>query len=477
MKKVLISLLFVCSVFSNAQDLDVMVIERVDNSVVRINVSDIKQIVFESTDANPNNSYQKDYLEKVALEFMDMMPESDFDDIAELGNYINQTYCEDYDWTTVTDWADDVLDAAREALGTKTTETETWGNSIQNYIYTNYKSLLMASNFTGHFTAQGGGWSYSNATDLQFIFPDKQGSQCIVKLETSGKIQKVHAFDYDDWFDYDYYSSGGKYYYNDYYDRTQYTLGVPENIVVTLTQNGKQVVKNTFKIDLTNMSNEEFDLSKNGFNISSLVELNNGYKINISKVAYTPNSNASFSYLMSKNGTPMLTMTLSANVMDLPSVNLSAFTVNGYDSEEYDFDSSNAKNAFVKLDVLGKIQIQGSLSDVRKFVDYLDLASENDNRENTYKSYVNQANSLINLNLFYDNSSIKQATVFLEPFAEETWNGVTYWTCEPVIQYNDGSSYSTFEAFFNEVDFKKTIDTFKSLADKYADLIDERIYW
>ncbi len=41
----------------------------------------------------------------------------------------------------------------------------------------------------------------------------------------------------------------------------------------------------------------------------------------------------------------------------------------------------------------------------------------------------------------------------------------------------DGSSYSTFEAFFNEEDFKKVIDTFKALADNYANLIDEKIEW
>ena len=40
---------------------------------------------------------QKQYLEKVALEFMDQMPASDFRTIADLATYFKDTYCEDYD--------------------------------------------------------------------------------------------------------------------------------------------------------------------------------------------------------------------------------------------------------------------------------------------------------------------------------------------------------------------------------------------
>ena len=65
----------------------------------------------------------------------------------------------------------------------------------------------------------------------------------------------------------------------------------------------------------------------------------------------------------------------------------------------------------------------------------------------------------------------------LEPFVEDTWYGRTYWDVEPVICFYDGSSYSTFEAFFNDRDFKKTIDAFKTLANKYAALVDEHIDW
>ena len=132
----------------------------------------------------------------------------------------------------------------------------------------------MASNFTGHFTASNGRWIKTNASDLQFIFTDKRNRQCVLKLETSGSVKKVHAYDDDDWIGYDDSFSGNTHIYNEYYDRTQYTIGVPERIVVTLTQGDSQVVQTTINIDLGSLSGEEFDISKNNFSVSMQIEWN-----------------------------------------------------------------------------------------------------------------------------------------------------------------------------------------------------------
>lgn len=424
---------------------------------------------------------QKEYLETVALELMDQIPSSDFQSIANLGMYINDTYLDDYDWDEVDEWGEDILDAAQEALGTKTTENEQdrWGSYtyIYNYVYTNYKAVLMASNFTGHFTAKNGSWHLTKANDLQFIFDDKSGKQCVIKLETSGNVKKVHAFNIDDWFDYDSNRSGYTYTYNYYYDRTAYTIGIPENIVVTLIQGGSQVIKTTIKINLDNIKDEVFDISKGSLTLSANIELNNGYRFNLSQVAYTANTKASVSFIMSKNGKNLITMGAAADANDIPSCNVSEFSTKDFDFDDYDTDKTNAKNAFVKVDVLGKVQLQGTISDMRKYSEYLEDADDNETDESSFKSYIKRANSLTDINIFYDGKTTKQATVTMEPFVDESWNGRTWWTAEPVINFYDGTSYSTFEAFFNEKDFKKTIDSFKKLANKYADLIDEEIDW
>ena len=40
------------------------------------------------------------------------------------------------------------------------------------------------------------------------------------------------------------------------------------------------------------------------------------------------------------------------------------------------------------------------------------------------------------------------------------------------MKFYDGSSYSSFEVFFNESDFKKVIDTYEELLDEYEDMIE-----
>ena len=412
---------------------------------------------------------QKEYLDVIARGFMDKTPASDFNEISKLCNHISNTYTDNYDWDEVGDWGSEIFESLKESLGTtdKEQEKDSWGEF--NYIYTNYKALVMASNFKGQFKAIGNKWELSKADDLQFIFSDQYGKECVLKLVTSGNVKKVFIGNIDEWVDYKSNSTDDYYISNDYYDRTQLTVGVPENIVVTLTQGGSQVVKVTVKLNIGDLSNDKFDLSKNQLTASTLVELNNGYKFNVSQVAYNGNNKTSVSFDMSKNGESLASVAFSSDISGIPSCNIDAMVSGNIDEE--DFNNSNMKNVYVKLDIMGKLQIQGTLSDVRKFTDYINEADDNDEDEKTFKSYVNQANSLANFNLFYDGKSTKQATVTLEAFEEESWNGMKYWYMEPMLNFYDGSSYSTFDAFFNDKDFKSVIDAFEKLADNYASLI------
>lgn len=412
---------------------------------------------------------QKEYLDLIARGFMDKTPASDFNEISKLYNHISNTYTDNYNWDEVGDWGREIFESLKESLGTtdKEQEKDSWGE--YNYIYTNYKALVMASNFKGQFKAIGNKWELSKADDLQFIFSDQYGKECVLKLVTSGNVKKVFIGNIDEWVDYNYDYSNDYYISNDYYDRTQLTVGVPENIVVTLTQGGSQVVKVTVKLNIGDLSNDKFDLSKNQLTASTLVELNNGYKFNVSQVAYNGNNKTSVSFDMSKNGESLASVAFSSDISGIPSCNIDAMVSGNIDEE--DFNNSNMKNVYVKLDIMGKLQIQGTLSDVRKFTDYINEADDNDDDEKTFKSYVNQANSLANFNLFYDGKSTKQATVTLEAFEEESWNGMKYWYMEPMLNFYDGSSYSTFDAFFNDKDFKSVIDAFEKLADNYASLI------
>lgn len=414
---------------------------------------------------------QKQRMEDVALALMETMPASDFQSLYDLGEYISDTYFDDYDWDNVQEWADDILESLRKATGTHTdTERSPYG-SVYNYIYNDYKAVILASNFKGHFTARNGRWTKSEASDLQFIFNDQNGQQCVLKLATSGQVKKVHMFNLEDWYDYDYSKdSKGNYIYNDYFDYTEYTVGVPENIVVTLTRGGKDVVKTTVNINLASISGEEFDLSRNSLTASTKVELENGYVINAKNISYTGNQKASAACFISKRGKDLVTIAIASDISGIPDCNVSAFTETDFDWDDLDTDNANATNALVKVDVMGRIQCQGVIKEVRQYCEYIEDAYDNDAKASAFKSYLNMANSLADIHVFYDNTSTAQASIHLEPFEDDVWNGVTYWTAEPVMVFYDGSSYSTFSAFFNEKSFRKVIDAFEDLVNDYEDL-------
>ncbi len=430
---------------------------------------------------------QKTYLDKVGKEVLNLMPSQDFSAIGDLAKYIRKTYIQGKSdsWSNVENWAKDCFDAASQETGI--TDTEEEQNSYQGYeytyvniytkIYTNYNALLIASNFTGHFTYTNGKWVRSNANDLQFSFTDQNGQPCELKLTTSGNVVPVHATEISDRTGYDYDSKTvGNIYYsysNTYYDRTKLTIGVPENIVVTLTQNGSNVVQTTVKTSLSGITNEEFDISKSSLTCSTLIELNNGYKFDLSQVAYSGNKEAAVSFTMSNRNANLVTIGLSSNISGLPS----CFITNKDELGEAISDNIDAAKGEVGVQVIGKVQVKGQFTNARKFYDYMENARDNDTDESQYKSYINQANSLVDLNMYYNGSSSKQAHVKLMPFQEQKYYGKSYWMSKPVLVFKDDTSYSTLSAFFSESDFKSLMDTFKSVANQYAKLIDEKIDW
>lgn len=412
-------------------------------------------------------SEQKEKLESVALELSNLVQASDFNEISSLGRYMRDTYGRRYDWRNVEDWARATYETMLTAVGSPQTEIYEGSDWQDRYITRNYNALVAVSGFKGHFTARNGQWVKSDANDLQFIFTDQQNRQCTLSLTTSGSTKDLHVTNRttENW-NYYYDENEEKDIYESIMTNTNLTVSVPQHIVVTLTQNGGTVVKASIDIDLNSLSENEFDIARSSLSAACKIELNNNYTFNLSQVAYTPNSNAAVSFTASKGSTTLVSFAVSATPSGIPSANLSAL-IGG---EKPSFDNANGKDALVKVDVLGKVQVQGTLTDVRKFADYLNQAHRNKSSESTFKSYINQANSCMDINLFYDNNNVKQATTKIEAFAESDYYG-TSWKAEPTLNFYDGSSYSTFATFFNGTDFRKVINAYSKLIDDFKNLV------
>lgn len=403
---------------------------------------------------------QKIYLETVGIEFLEYFNQNKFAELTDLLSYSHSTYS-NYSWDNVSSWANDIFNGLIENIG-MTFETDSYGNTNH---YNNQKILILASNFNSRFVAEGNTWIRHESNNLQFEFKDQNNNDCILKFYTNGNIKKVHVANFDDWYDEDYNPANGT--YSTYYDRTQLTIGVPEQIYLVLTCGGKTMLKETLNIDLASITNEKFDFSKSNLNLNTIVEIYNGYKFELTKASYTPN-NIFANIKMSSRGKKLIDITASSDITDIPSLNLDELSSEYFDEDDYDFSTISANNVYAKIDILGKIQVQGVISKANKFIEYIYGAESNNTDESKFKSYLNQANALTKLYLFYNGTNTIHASIKLEPF----YDSYDDWYYEPVFVFYDGSSYCSLEAFFYDADFKKLIDRFEQILEDYSNKFD-----
>ncbi len=401
-------------------------------------------------------------LEKIALEFMGEVPSSDFKEITDFFRSMDP-YTEHSYWHSVEEWGDEIYNAGLKDLGTKGTETNKEYGWTEIINYTNYEALVAISNYKGHLTAdkKAEKFNVTDANDLQISYKDDNNNDCLIKVEVSGKEAKVYLKHSDDYVD-------DK---SDYKNRT-ITYGakrikeiwaIPENIKVTFTKSGKTVGKITMNTDISGLNGTDWDVAKGKLNTTVAFETATGYKFTFNQLSYEANKKTSASVILSKNSKNLLSMSIAGDISGIPSYNAAAFF--SHDDAAWDGSKADMKSALVKVDVLGQLQIQGTIKDVRKFSDALQNASHNDGKEKAFKQYVTEANGYLDVNLFLDNKNVKQANVSFEPLKDGK-----YWYSEPVLNFFDGSSFAAFSAFFNKKDFKKVIDKFDSLSDGYSNL-------
>lgn len=387
-------------------------------------------------------SQQKQKLKDAGLELTGKFSASDFRYYSDLSEHVDGTLFEDYRTTELEDWYEDCLDVITSFLH-KEESSNPWG---YNYVTTYNKRIYAASAFKGHFKAQNGRWVRTDADDLQFTFPDQTGATCVVRLAAGGRTKTVYVSDTEDW---------------DWAYDTQYItvrenyLSVPENVTLTLTQNGLTKVSVSVKTDLSSMAGEEFDLSRDAFSATADVKVDS-YAWTVSRAAYRAGGQAGLASELKKGGQLLLSVKASADRL-------------GFDADD---ELTAGDKVTFEADVLGKVQFKGEISNIKDFVNYLKRADENNDSESSFKSNLNMAGNLLKTGVYYDGNPTRQAGVKLEPFSYRApWGGEDWWY-EPVIYFDqDGSSVSILEDFFNEEDFGEVIDKFEQLVEDFREML------
>ena len=344
-----------------------------------------------------------------------------------------------------------------------------------NYFDRRFKAAYEIANYKGHFEVQNGKWVLvqSNVDDLQFTFKDSKNDTWVLRAEATGPFKKVHMLDLKDR-DYESDYSDNYAVYKIYTDYKQCIISIPKTLAVTLTKNNSQMIKTTVNAELSDITGEEFDISKNDISVSALVEVKD-YKINVSQVVYKHNTSATVNITVAKGNTQMLSVAVSSDLSNIPSVNVSAFSSH-IESKTWEYTDANA---FIKIDILGKVQIQGKGTKIHSFVDKMEGARKNRESENEFKSYIKEANEYLDLGLYFNNKSLKQANAFLEPFEKTGYrysypNGYQpykYWGWDMVIQFGDESTYSTMANYFSKSNFRSVYGDIESLIESYSKLI------
>ena len=410
---------------------------------------------------------QKAYLDEVGKEFIALNSSDDFESISKLAKDVSSKY-ENYDFSNVEDWAEDIFDGLVKEVDSKEHYYSIYGYRYCD-VYTDYTGLIAISNFKGHFTANDARkkWTQSSASDLKFLFTDKNGTACELTLTTSGRTQNVYIGPQFEGWDDDYVYQNGSGIYYEYFKTYDLTFTVPEHINLSLTRGGNTVIKTTVDIDLKNLSSDKFNPARNNLSIKQNTILENGYVIEIKQGDYSPNA-FGVQTEVRKNEKLLFSATASSKLSNIPSFNMDDF-IN--DPEAYNYDNTNAKEMYVKLDILGKVQVIGYLPDLRKYTDTADKAYEAEQNGDLYKLYIEELNSLSQINMYFNNGSSKQASLVLEPLYQKEYS-YNYWTTEAVIKFDDGSMYSV-EQFFDEDYFNNLVKRFEKLLNDYEYMVEK----
>ncbi|MBQ9201468.1 MAG: hypothetical protein IJ154_03745 [Bacteroidales bacterium] len=402
---------------------------------------------------------QKNKFEEAGLAVVNAINPEDFQYLVDEAKFVYNKYTgigEEYDPSALLMFAFGCLQEITETQLTRTGQdapvTSREGSLTVTTYNENFRKLYKFSNFTGHFTAGETAWvkSENKFSDLQLAFKDQNGADCTLTLSTDGKGVPVH-FDTDKEFQM-YNLDTATNTRQDYYQTTYSVVEVPQTLILSLKTGREEHVCLTLNPDLTEMQAEDFDLSKDSYSFTASLKVEK-YVFNIEKIMYSPAKPAEISVKALVGNVPVASFSMKSSNMNADNTSLLA-----------------AKDVTLDVDLAGQIQIKGTCADALRFIGLIKEAEDNNSKESTFKSKINQANDLIDLGVYYDGGKLEQAKVKLEVF-EDKAKGL--WYCEPVIYFADGTAYSTFEAFFNETDFADLINAAQELVAKFGAMVND----
>ena len=394
---------------------------------------------------------QKDFLVEVGEQLIGTFNPNDQRKAVELADDLYQKY-ESYDWGAIEDEFEEVFEdiysSKFEPFFGMPRRVIDAINGKQNASLEDLEILLTLSDFgyTIEFDDKTRSVKITKTGDAAIVakFSDSNGTKCELKVSGEGKTIK------------------GSYTYEDYDGDRTIKVEVPSTIKMHLKQGSSSLVSFTFKWD-TNI--------KDYVNTSlEMKVINLGFKEE-TKVS-TTEASAVFSYTYSDKN-------IITAAVNLPKYKLIGWEggsditpeegedwLNEY-GEKYASLLGKVGKGEAKLDILGKIQLKGGVTDGAALVDA--YYNWNDKYYNNEFDECNDLCELLNkyiyLSIYYNNTTTEQAKLLMDVYEDEYGYDV-----EPIMQFPYDDSQIAVMTYFNSSKFLGLLDLVEDLANGYIEL-------
>ena len=262
--------------------------------------------------------------------------------------------------------------------------------------------------------------------------------------------------------------------YWDYYYRNEGTyvieVEVPEKVTIKITENGKSFADVTVDF-IVSFSTSGVNLTKDCFLITTTIKIDE-HELVLSNTGYNASVGKATAECTLKKGSKVIwDMGFSGDVkVNLVTEEVDPETEYGY-YDDYTYpEFTMAKNAEIDIDILGQLQIKGSCSNILTLIDHVETLWETNSNSSAERA-IDNMNNILDLGLYYDGASTKQADVVMDYYVVDEYDGEEWYDFEPILEFQDGSKYAFYE-YFEEDAFDDTIDHFELWIEMYEEMLE-----
>lgn len=296
-----------------------------------------------------------------------------------------------------------------------------------------YESYYYAfSKYTGIYKPGKYSWYRNgNSSDIVFQYTDRSGKECSITAKASQETWS---------------GSIGL-------EGDTYSADVPKTISIVVKQGSVTMLTATVETSYVKNSKLSVAVNTKAANLEVNTEMN------------ATNTTLKSSTKLAVGGSVITTGVAEVNGQNLCKQDYIQSLIENEDEDGL-FNLITSGNA--TADVLGRLQVKGSISQLKDVAEAIDY---DDTDQNGAKNAAALLNQKLRGTFYFNGSANASGTIGWQSCLswESSWNGEKWWAVEPVLKFNDGTSYA-FEDYFGNGKFGSVENIFENLLDSYEAL-------